>query len=633
MDCRLGHLCQWGQILMNPQRSQNMPYFQDKLIINCYITNRQIGKGHLALNTTISTKSIILDYIKSNKKATSFFVVFGLFWAFTLPLMSYLLGRIVDQVKDSAVMSGSVFGLIAFPVCAFILINNARNIGYLIHGYTWLNTVPFTKRKIVLDMLHHLGMQSSKYYEDKYSGDLVNKVNNAANSIDPVFMPLMTTLLPQFLAIVFSGLMLATVSPIFSILFWCWATALVMYSYHSARVGKEKSKNFASVSSKTYGLMTDILTNIQCVIVNATLHRELNTLSGALDGLTEKDQSMQRYLTKLRFIQLLFTNFLILANMIVLIYGYDNNWVSVGEFVFVLDLVFAISVVTREVGANLLELMKALGRLQEGLAIFDDAEEIKEIINAKPLVVSEGAIEFNNLTFSYSHSDTILKNFNFKITGGEKIGVVGRTGCGKSTLLKLLLRLYDPKQGEIRIDCQPITAVTKQSLREQLALVPQQSHLFHRSIKDNIVYGCSNPKDYKRAAVLAHCDEFINKLPEGYDTLVGERGVKLSGGQCQRISIARAILKNGPILLLDEATSALDSDTENYIQESLAHLMKDKTAIVVAHRLSTLKLMDRIIVIDNGSIAEDGTHEALLAKKGIYYNFWLHQADGYIVDY
>jgi ATP-binding cassette subfamily B protein len=257
---------------------------------------------------------------------------------------------------------------------------------------------------------------------------------------------------------------------------------------------------------------------------------------------------------------------------------------------------------------------------------------IEDALGAKLLSVTEGAIAFTDVDFYFHETRSVLEKFSLSIKPGEKVALVGPSGAGKTTITKLILRLYDVAGGTITIDDQDIARVTQESLRDAIAFVPQEPTLFHRSIMDNIRYGRreATSEEVVEAAKQAHCHEFITTLPQGYETFVGERGVKLSGGERQRVAIARALLKNAPILVLDEATSSLDSESESLIQDALKTLMKNKTVIVIAHRLSTVMSMDRIIVIDGGSIADQGTHAELLAKDGIYQKLWSIQAGGFL---
>lgn len=289
-----------------------------------------------------------------------------------------------------------------------------------------------------------------------------------------------------------------------------------------------------------------------------------------------------------------------------------------------------------EVNMLLRNIEEALLQASPMTEIMEEQPEILDVPGAKAVRVKQGAVAFDAVTFAYADApeSPVFSQLRLSIAPGEKIGLVGPSGGGKSTLTKLLLRFEDSTTGTIRIDDQDITRVTQQSLREAISYVPQEPLLFHRTISENIAYGKphATAKEITRAAKLAHADEFIRRLPNGYTTIVGERGVKLSGGQRQRIAIARAILKNAPILLLDEATSALDSESEVLIQDALWQLMEGRTAIVVAHRLSTIQKMDRIIVLTEGGIAEEGSHTELLRKNGLYAALWKHQSGGFIDD-
>jgi ABC-type multidrug transport system fused ATPase/permease subunit len=284
-------------------------------------------------------------------------------------------------------------------------------------------------------------------------------------------------------------------------------------------------------------------------------------------------------------------------------------------------------------GGQLNTVAENWGEVQESLEEILEPHEIPDVQGAIDLRLNEAAISFENMTFGFS-GQPVFNNLTFHIPAGQRVGLVGRSGAGKSTLIRLLMHHHDIQGGEIKIGGTNIASVTQESLRRAISIVPQEPLLFHRTIRENISYGKPDASEDEiiDAAKKAQAHEFILRLKEGYQSLVGERGVKLSGGERQRVAIARAILKSAPVLLLDEATSALDSESEVEIQKALQSLMEGKTVIAIAHRLSTLRQMDRIIVLDNGKIVEEGTHDSLVARKGIYAELWNHQAGGFIQD-
>ncbi len=295
--------------------------------------------------------------------------------------------------------------------------------------------------------------------------------------------------------------------------------------------------------------------------------------------------------------------------------------------------IFNLALVVWTVADKAPEFFQSIGIAKQALSVMQDPQDILDHPQAVALKVKQGEIVFENVSFCYGKRK-IFHNKNLHIAPGEKVGLVGYSGAGKSTFVNLILRFFPVEKGRILIDGQDIAAVTLESLRSSIALIPQDPTLFHRTLEENIRYGDveASQDEVLIAAKLAHCDEFIKACPKGYNSLVGERGTKLSGGERQRIAIGRAMLLKAPILLLDEATSALDSVTEKYIQESLDKLMKNRTTIIVAHRLSTLSKMDRILVFDQGKVIEQGTHLELLSKKSHYAHMWQMQAGGFLPD-
>lgn len=322
-----------------------------------------------------------------------------------------------------------------------------------------------------------------------------------------------------------------------------------------------------------------------------------------------------------------------------MIHGWEQGTVTVADFIFFQSYVIWIMGALRTIGHSMRRLFAAIAAAKEMKEIYLMEPEVRDAPNAFPLVISEGHIDIHALSFSYEEDVQdedahTIHNISLKIPAGQTVGLVGRTGAGKSTFVKLLMRLYDVSSGYIRIDMRDIADCTQISLRQQMAIVPQRPDLFHRTIRENIAFARPDATEDEvvEAARQAYASEFIEKLPQGLDTLVGERGIKLSGGQCQRIAIARAILADPKILILDEATSAVDSETEQYIKKAIANLLRGRTCIVIAHRLSTIMSMDRIVVMENGGVLEDGTHEELLRRKGAYANLWEHQSGDYLSE-
>ncbi|MEZ4870691.1 MAG: ABC transporter ATP-binding protein [Bdellovibrionales bacterium] len=306
--------------------------------------------------------------------------------------------------------------------------------------------------------------------------------------------------------------------------------------------------------------------------------------------------------------------------------------ISVGSFAMVASLSLLIIEDSRGLSRRFLEFFEYLGNISDGVKLLIRPLEITDKVDAKPLVCTNGEVEFRDVCFSYSEGKTVFKNLNVKIEPGQKVGLVGYSGSGKTTFVNLILRLFDLQSGGIFLDNQKISDHTQDSLRSIISMIPQDPMLFHRSLRENIRYGKPNATDaeIERAAKQARAHDFILETEKGYESLVGERGVKLSGGQRQRIAITRAILKDSPILIMDEATSSLDSVTEKTIQETLDILMQNKTVIVVAHRLSTISHLDRILVFDDGKIIEDGSHNELINMNGHYAHLWSMQVGGFL---
>lgn len=383
-----------------------------------------------------------------------------------------------------------------------------------------------------------------------------------------------------------------------------------------------------------FGHIVDIIGNIMSVRLFLGKKRELKLLDNTFSESVQAEQNIDWFFLKAHSLHgglfIIFQSFCLWM----LILGLNNQSITPGDFALVLTLNISITACLWGLSQDFREFTNLVGNVSKALQLTQSPIEIENKPNCKGIIIKKGEIVFDNVHFNYKNVEPIFENKFMTIFSGQKVGLVGYSGSGKTTFVNLILRLFEVTSGKILIDGQNINDVTQESLREVISIIPQDPHLFHRSIMENIRYGKMNASDeeVKEAAKLAHAHEFIVELQQGYDSLVGERGVKLSGGQRQRIAIARAVLKNAPILVLDEATSQLDSVAEEYIQERLHKLMEGKTVIVIAHRLSTLLHMDRILVFDKGKIVEDGNHEELLTINSMYKTLWNAQIGGFLPE-
>lgn len=391
-----------------------------------------------------------------------------------------------------------------------------------------------------------------------------------------------------------------------------------------------------TLTSRLGGLIADIFGNQQIVRYFATEHRESSRVMSArreIESIVRKEIDIieNEAITRQG---MLFT--FQLLTMGVCIWLYTNESVSIAALIFAVTYLGRLTGSLFEISPIIRGTEQAFLDAAEITEILDEIPEVLDVKNARNLQVRAGTVDFKNVAFAYSDSqgERVIRDLKLSIKPGQRVGLAGYSGGGKTTVTKLLLRFADVTQGSITIDDQNISKVSQRSLRANIAYVPQEAYLFHRSLRDNVAYGRPEANDEEVISALkrAHAWDFVQQLPSGMETIVGERGVKLSGGQRQRIAIARAILKDAPILILDEATSALDSESEKHIQASLSELMKGRTSIVIAHRLSTIAKLDRIIILDKGILAEDGTHEDLLKQKGIYARLWSHQSGGFIEE-
>ncbi|MBY0293915.1 ABC transporter ATP-binding protein/permease [Patescibacteria group bacterium] len=475
---------------------------------------------------------------------------------------------------------------------------------------------------------------SYNFFSSNFSGSLTHKVSKFSRSFETLFDSIFLQFLPTFLFVGGAVTVLYIHNHVIGLMLGIWSICFVLFQIFVARLRQPIREARAEADTKVTGTLADAISNQNTIALFSGTTYERSRFSAVVDDWRQK--TTKSWLSD-EYIWACIGIFMV-AIEIGLLYGAVLFWkqglFTVGDFVLMQAYLFTTFDRLVAINRELRRFFDAYSDASEMVYILDHAHEVADAKDAQKLTVKEGEINFKDVLFYFKEGSPVLDNLNLTLKSHEKVALVGPSGAGKSTITKLLLRFFDIKGGSIEIDGQNILKVTQDSLREAIAFVPQEPILFHRTLMENIRYGRRDATDEEvyEAAKKAHCHEFIAQLKDGYDTYVGERGVKLSGGERQRVAIARAILKNAPILILDEATSSLDSESEALIQDALQTLMQGKTVIVIAHRLSTIMKMDRIVVIEQGKVVATGTHEELLEQKGLYQKLWSIQAGGFITD-
>lgn len=474
---------------------------------------------------------------------------------------------------------------------------------------------------------------SHDFFISNFTGTLTRRVSRYALAFEQVLSTIIVDFYAAFLFAAGVIIILLLKNVLLGAGLFVWTVAFIYLQYRMMRSLQPLRVARMEEDSKMTGFLSDAVLNHSTITAFAAAQYESSRFKdvvGRWYEATRRIWNADALVYGVMGLLALGINIALLAGSVVL---WERGVMTVGDFVLVQIYVLGLMDRVWGIGRNMRQLYAAFADATEMLDILELPHAIQDISGARSLEVREGVITFDNVHFEYQDSHEVLKNFTLSIRSHEKVALVGSSGAGKSTIAKLLLRLYAVTSGSISIDGQSIAQVAQESLRKSIAFVPQEPLLFHRSLLENIRYGRPDATDEEvvEAAKQAHCHEFISNYPEGFATMVGERGVKLSGGERQRVAIARAILKNAPILLLDEATSSLDSESERLIQDALARLMKGKTVIAIAHRLSTVMSMDRLIVMEQGTVVLSGKHEELLAhESNLYKKLWEIQAGGFI---
>ena len=554
--------------------------------------------------------------------------------AMTATLMPYAIGRITGAVSEgvwdnvdlwqaSLPALGLLFGL---AVAQMLFARGATLCMIMVR--------PQQKIRIIRELFAYLQQHSPRYFSEHFAGSLAHRISEGSIGLLEITWSLVVEMLPILVVLITSLVLLTLASPWLGLGLLLWVGAYSWLAFVLSRKAQVLASSHAQARSVTTGKIVDAVGNLSSIRLFARQGFELDYLTRYQN---EEKQAAQRsffYQEKIRLLQDSLSVVLRVGLVVLALYLWHVGKIDVGQLVMVATLGLMIVAQCSFLSMQFMHFFEFIGNIENSINTLLQPQEMPDRDNAVPARIEKGSIHFRDVSFGYTPDKPIFKHFNLDIRAGQRVGIVGFSGSGKSTLLSLLLRSYDPQSGTIEVDGLDIQGMTQQSLHTHIALIPQEPGLFHRSLRENIGYGDVNASDAQiiLAAKRAHAHAFITQMPEGYEALIGERGVKLSGGQRQRIAIARALLKNAPIMVLDEATASLDSETESLIQGSLDDIMADKTVLVVAHRLSTIAHLDRIVVLDKGQIVEDGSHSQLLERRGLYYRLWQRQSDGLLSE-
>lgn len=593
-------------------------------------------------NTTKQTLKIYWQHVKQYPT-----YVVGLLLMVPVGILTFRLlppliaAKVLQKLNDGHFIKGDVWGSFGHEIILYsALALGGGIVAWRIIIYLVWRLEGSVTRDLDRTMFNKFVDLDSGFHADNFGGSLVSQASKFRNSYVRLADSFIFQLYGLVISMVFVSVALYKISPVYVWSLVFFSALFIFFNILLSRNVRELGAIEARANNKVTGYLADAVTNILAIKSFSSGSFEKSRFEDATENNRKKMMDVMWGTLKLQLFSSLVTSSVlvmavIVATIAVAVYGANPA------------IVFLMFTYAAFIGDNLWEFgsstlrnfNRSIGDSYEATITLSTPLAVKDPINPGHFYSRNGLIEFRNVTFDHesestNHPDSLFHNLNLIIQPGEKVGLVGHSGGGKTTITKLLLRFMDIDEGEILIDSQNITKVTQDELRSVIAYVPQEPLLFHRSLFENIAYGKKDASEEEviKAAKLSHANEFIQKLPNGYETLVGERGVKLSGGQRQRVAIARAMLKNAPILLLDEATSALDSESELLIQDALWKLMEGRTAIVIAHRLSTVQKMDRIIVLESGKIVEEGSHKELLYKSGVYAGLWAHQSGGFLED-
>lgn len=549
-------------------------------------------------------------------------------------LVPYAIKALMDAVAAQTLPVGDWLEMFKQPLLVLVGLNVAEIVSSRASGAVLIMMGPRLRQRTTRLLFAYLQYHAPRYFGNHFAGALAHRISETAMSVNHTTWAVICDFWPIAVTFSVSVALLLQEHQGLGLFVAGWVAGYVLISYWLATRCQPYAQEFAATRSMVNGKIVDAVTNILNAKLFARLHHERDYLDGFLATELKSARRTFWYMERVRWFQFSAAAVLKIGTIGYALQLWQAGAISVGAFAMSTGLALLVIGDARNLSRRFLEFFEYVGNVANGVETIVKSHEIVDSADAKPLKIGRGRIEFRNVDFCYEPGRPVFQGLNLTIESGQRVGLVGFSGSGKSTFVNLILRHFEPQKGQILIDGQDILQATQDSLHEQVSLIPQDPSLFHRSLRENIGYGRldASMAEIAEAARLAHADAFIDAMPQGYESLVGERGVKLSGGQRQRIAIARVMLKDAPILILDEATSSLDSVTEKTIQENLDRVMGRKTVIAIAHRLSTIAHLDRILVFDQGRIVEDGSHQELLDKQGCYYRLWTMQAGGFLPE-
>ena len=542
-------------------------------------------------------------------------------------LLPQVLSKIIGSVT-SPVSRATTASAVTTSVVLFACLCGAELVFGRIGSAVQLRLAPRQRQYVARALFRYLHRHSHRFLTENFAGALAHRISETSHGVNQVLFATLTEFWPMSIVITVANVLLLRASPWLGAFTALWSVGFVAASLYLARRTQPLSSAASSARSRTAGAVVDSVTNHATVRLFARLEHERQRLADAQSRELTTVLRANLAMEQVRLFQFSASALLKGGTVVLAVWLWRQERIQVGDFVMAVSLSLLIISEVRNLSRRFLDLFEALGNVSEGVATIFKPHELADHSEAADREIARGSIEFDNVHFRYAEGANVFAGLSLAIPAGQRVGLVGLSGSGKSTFVSLLLRLYDPQRGQIKVDGHDLRSMTQDSLHRQIGLIPQDPTLFHRSLRENIRYGRTSASnaDVEQAALRAHAHDFIAALPEGYDAMAGERGVKLSGGQRQRIAIARVMLKDAPLLVLDEATASLDSITEQAIQSALDDAMQGKTVVVIAHRLSTIAHLDRILVFSRGQVVEDGDHQTLLAKGGAYAALWSAQS-------